>query len=362
MAFVPGPKRRGYERRDSARVGPTAALPTSSPTARIPARPEALVLPRRSGFPFRPEPVERSEPTPGGLLVIGRDIEVKGKIGSCKTLVIEGRLEAEIEVGVLRLAEGATFVGEAVAVVIAVAAGRKGGFFWPRGEDGEGTGPPAEGSHLLPPGEHEAYLFIADISGYTRFIEFNATEMAHAQFVLDHLLGALWDAGPPDIEPLKTEGDAILFTGPAAEPWADHAAARALTRLVERYYRTRTAFVDNNGCTCRACASLPQLDLKVVGHRGRILVHEFRNRRDVLGLPVIVVHRLLKNSLDGSRYVALTEAAALPLALGEADRVAESYDDVGTLDLAVQRFDPAPWLEATPDLTRRARAALRHLP
>jgi len=49
----------------------------------------------------------------GGVLVIGREIQVKGEIGSCRTLVVEGRLEAAVEVGSLQLAEDGLFDGRA---------------------------------------------------------------------------------------------------------------------------------------------------------------------------------------------------------------------------------------------------------
>jgi cytoskeletal protein CcmA (bactofilin family) len=69
-----------------------------------------LVLPQlaalRAGQP------ERSAES--GELVIGRGIQVKGQIGACKTLVVEGELDASVEVRLLRLLEGGEFKGAAV--------------------------------------------------------------------------------------------------------------------------------------------------------------------------------------------------------------------------------------------------------
>lgn len=50
----------------------------------------------------------------GGELVIGRGIQVKGQIGACKTLVVEGELDASVEVETLLLLEGGVFKGNAV--------------------------------------------------------------------------------------------------------------------------------------------------------------------------------------------------------------------------------------------------------
>ena len=59
----------------------------------------------------------------GGELVIGRGIQVKGQIGACKTLVVEGELDASVEVQTLLLLEGGLFKGTAV-VEYAELAGR----------------------------------------------------------------------------------------------------------------------------------------------------------------------------------------------------------------------------------------------
>ncbi|MCG8361358.1 MAG: polymer-forming cytoskeletal protein [Kiloniellales bacterium] len=69
----------------------------------------------------------------GGVLVIGREIEVKGEIGRCQTLVVEGKLEASVEVGFLQLAEDGLFSGQATVEDVEVA-GRYEGELTVRGE------------------------------------------------------------------------------------------------------------------------------------------------------------------------------------------------------------------------------------
>lgn len=219
----------------------------------------------------------------------------------------------------------------------------------------------------LPLGEHDVFVLIADISGYTEFIKFTELEMHHAQVTLSALLGAMWDAGwdagrhdagVGALEPLKTEGDAILFAG------ADDPArvAAALEAVLKAYYQTRTALDIHGGCTCAACSSLPSLELKVVGHYGRALLHEFKGARDIAGLTVVTAHRLLKNSITGSRYVALSASAAgLPIELGARAKILETYPDVGALELDVQRFDPTPWRAETPQALSAALPALQRM-
>ena len=50
----------------------------------------------------------------GKKLIVGRDIELNGKISSCEKLVVEGKVEANIsECREIEIAETGTFVGEA---------------------------------------------------------------------------------------------------------------------------------------------------------------------------------------------------------------------------------------------------------
>ena len=55
----------------------------------------------------------QSQTSGEGVLVIGKSIEVKGEIGSCRTLVVEGRLEASVQVASLELPESGLFDGSA---------------------------------------------------------------------------------------------------------------------------------------------------------------------------------------------------------------------------------------------------------
>ncbi len=50
----------------------------------------------------------------GKKLIVGRDIELNGKISSCEKLVVEGKVEANIsECREIEIAESGTFLGEA---------------------------------------------------------------------------------------------------------------------------------------------------------------------------------------------------------------------------------------------------------
>ncbi len=52
---------------------------------------------------------ERREATPSGTLIIGRDIQVKGQIESCQSLIVEGRVEASLAAETLHVLNGGLF-------------------------------------------------------------------------------------------------------------------------------------------------------------------------------------------------------------------------------------------------------------
>ena len=111
------------EASDEGGKADTAALRGSSAQTMPPA---AAIMPRPGVV--RPEIVRRAREygtTPaddrsvgsfgdGKKLIVGRDIELNGKISSCEKLVVEGKVEANIsECREIEIAESGTFIGEA---------------------------------------------------------------------------------------------------------------------------------------------------------------------------------------------------------------------------------------------------------
>lgn len=102
------------------KAGPAARQRRADPAeaaARIVAETTPEKLAERSAEKVQEKAPEKDgEKTPGradGTLVIGREIEVRGEIGSCERLIVEGKLEASTSVGTLRVSEAGLFVGEA---------------------------------------------------------------------------------------------------------------------------------------------------------------------------------------------------------------------------------------------------------
>jgi uncharacterized protein YndB with AHSA1/START domain len=152
-------------------------------------------------------------------------------------------------------------------------------------------------------------LVMADITGYTGLLA--GSELEHAQDALRDLLQTVVGALRPSFRLAKLEGDAafvyVLAERIDGSQLLDtlEAAYFAFRRRLEGISRATT-------CDCNACIRLPALDLKLIAHHGSFVRQRLYGVEELTGTDIIVVHRLLKNSVAeriGARgYLLLTDA------------------------------------------------------
>ena len=180
----------------------------------------------------------------------------------------------------------------------------------------------------------EGYLLLADISGYTAFL--TGTELDHAHAIVRELTALIRRELVPTLQFVKLEGDAVFC-------YTDAATFRDQERVLEVIEACYVAFSNRlddmtraTTCPCRACASIGSLGLKFLAHYGSFIVDDDDGREDLAGPDVILVHRLLKNTIgDGgmtSGYAFFTDACRqrLPLQLDLPTHV-ETYEGLGTI-------------------------------
>jgi hypothetical protein len=179
-----------------------------------------------------------------------------------------------------------------------------------------------------------ACLVIADVTGYTSYLQ--GTELEHAQDVLADLLETIVDRLQPTLRLSKLEGDAAFVYGLEGEL----EPSMLLDTIDEAYFAFRRRVRDirqATTCDCNACRLIPSLDLKFVAHHGSVARHTVAGSEELAGTDVILVHRLLKSSVEerlGLRgYALLTEACVQALGLDPAAldlrEHRERYADVG---------------------------------
>lgn len=61
------------------------------------------------------------------------------------------------------------------------------------------------------------------------------------------------------------------------------------------------------GCPCIACCTIDQLKLKAILHHGEVAVKQIRQFVELAGEDVIIVHRLLKNTIKDKEYILMIE-------------------------------------------------------
>jgi hypothetical protein len=195
----------------------------------------------------------------------------------------------------------------------------------------------------------EGPLLLADISGYTSFLQdvetahrddaFANGNVPNAYGLMSSLLDGIVGRIVPPFTLSKIEGDAVFaFAAPDAEvPRGD-----ALVDLVRDCYADFAARLAQAGetwtCTCNACARANTLDLKFILHAGRYVMQEIAGSRELTGPDVVMAHRLLKNgaakAMGHGAYLLLTAAAvaSLDVPIDGAARMTETYEHYPPID------------------------------
>ena len=178
-------------------------------------------------------------------------------------------------------------------------------------------------------------LLIADISGYSKFV--GGVELEHGAAIVADLLGVTVGQLAGVASLAKLEGDAA-FCVSTSVPNAD-ATMTALYGCYDAFRRHLRDAQHLTTCTCAACSQMSTLDLKVIVHAGEYVTQRVAGSSEIAGPDVILVHRLLKNSVATRGYALVTDGAAraIELPLDEWGYAAqrEEVDDVGPVDVHV---------------------------
>ena len=151
-------------------------------------------------------------------------------------------------------------------------------------------------------------MLIADIGGYTNYMRTHRMSLAHAEVNTARLLERVIDAAP-EFDLIEIEGDAA-FLSRAADRMPDDNAVSATLQVaadMHRAFHVERHYVAKNLCPCKACTEADNLKLKFVAHIGEVATQTIRERRKLVGIDVIHVHRLLKNPVEIPEYVLLSE-------------------------------------------------------
>ncbi|MFN8520510.1 MAG: DUF2652 domain-containing protein [Chloroflexota bacterium] len=168
-------------------------------------------------------------------------------------------------------------------------------------------------------------LVLADISGYTGFLEAVTTAHADDLFggaavpaaypLISTLLDGIIERLIPPFRLAKLEGDAVFAYGVAGDDLPRGGAVLECMAACYAGFRSQLASARELwSCQCDACVRVGSLDLKFVLHAGSFVIQSIGGGRELAGPDVVVAHRLLKNQgaqVLGTHGYALATAAAV---------------------------------------------------
>ncbi len=191
--------------------------------------------------------------------------------------------------------------------------------------------------------EKNVLLIIADISGYTKFMITNRSEMVHSQVIITELTKTIIKQVEIPLEVSKLEGDAVFFYAVKKDnelSWEDvkKKTGEKLIKFFEVFSEKIVELNESNICDCNACKNIKKLKLKIVVHSGEVLFYWIGRFFELSGVAVIIVHRLLKNSVKSDRYILMTEPAYNDIDFPrkiEVIRGEEIYDEIGIIKTCI---------------------------
>lgn len=189
----------------------------------------------------------------------------------------------------------------------------------------------------------QAVLIIADISGFTKFMKMHTVSTNHAKQIIVGLLESVVNASSPPLELAELEGDAAFFYAACREDNRDirqtiDSVKAQVLGLFQAFYRKLIDLGALRMCICESCCSIADLRLKVVMHAGEVEFQQIRSFVKLFGLDVILVHRMLKNSLRSKEYVLMTDSLYRQVGDFHAltpEKRREEFEGIGKVDTVV---------------------------
>ena len=200
------------------------------------------------------------------------------------------------------------------------------------------------------------FLLIADISGFTEFIKIHNMKKkplignklasyweSHAEIIIKDLLETIITSFEPIMNLNKIEGDAAFFYLQSTKPKDEAQNIIKFMKLANDNFKDKLSklqFVQS--CPCDPCQQAKNLSLKIVVHYGDFHITKIRDFTELSGESVILIHRLLKNSIKSSEYWLFTNQFSKfldKLLDYEIEKISQKVENFGKLELDFINFN-----------------------
>jgi uncharacterized protein YndB with AHSA1/START domain len=138
----------------------------------------------------------------------------------------------------------------------------------------------------------------------------------------------------------KTEGDAVLAYSTRQEFPSGETFLAICENLYNSFALRQQDIIANTSCTCRACANVGNLDLKIIAHYGQFNEIQMGPVTDISGPDVILVHRMGKTNVTDATgirsYALFSDAAAEAMDIEKAlEPYSQSFEHFGEVPMQV---------------------------
>ncbi len=196
-----------------------------------------------------------------------------------------------------------------------------------------------------------ALLLIADIGGYTQYMQFHRSMLGHAEAATKRLLDKIVRAAP-GFDLIEVEGDAAFLSRNAdgLDGPTTLSAITSASVVMHRAFHAERRLIELNMCPCGSCTKTSDLKLKFVAHIGDVATQTIKRRKKLVGMDVIYVHRLLKNPVTVPEYLLVSDelvrnggTAASDLVMHEMEQDLEGIGRVQTFFVDLEDMaEPVP--------------------
>ncbi len=214
----------------------------------------------------------------------------------------------------------------------------------------------------------KGFIVIVDISGYTNFVKSHSTynknnffkkiidkiNDGHGEHIISDLLETVINELDGTLTINKLEGDAALFYAlPSNLKKFSIKLINKLLASIDLFNKRINELLFIQSCPCTPCNNMVNLKLKCFVHYGEFLIKKIRNFEEIAGEDVIIIHRLMKNTISSNEYILFTEQASkvstLEL-LANLEKRKENIEDFGNINMQVF-YPPGSNIELSkPDL------------
>lgn len=153
--------------------------------------------------------------------------------------------------------------------------------------------------------KQQALLFMPDISGFTDFV--HEMEIEHSTHIIQELLEIIIDGNKLNLEVMEIEGDAVFFFRFGKMPDINEIIQQSKI-MFDKFHQHLMKYERQRICQCGACKTAINLTLKFIIHSGLVSSYYVKRRHKLIGPDVILLHRLLKNSVSENSYLLFTES------------------------------------------------------